>query len=383
LPGASPFHPMPRPPAPRIALPAGWAAARRRLLAWFDRHRRPLPWRADRDPYRVWVSEVMLQQTTVAAVVPYFERFVRTFPTVESLARADEQAVLKQWEGLGYYRRARHLHAAAKKIVAEYVGTMPADPAAWAALPGVGRYILGAVLSQAFELKFPIVEANTLRVLARLFGFRGDPRTGEGKTWVWAAAEAVLPNRRVGDFNQAMMELGALICTPAAPACDACPLATVCGARRLGIQRKIPPAKAPPAAVAVSEVAVAIRNTAGLVLVGRRPATVRWAGMWELPRAEIESGEDPFAAAARIARSLAGLRVRPGGELATIRHTVTRHAITVTAIEAAAGRGVPKSTFYDELRWVAPARLADLPAGTPQRKLFAELARPRRQLRLC
>jgi A/G-specific adenine glycosylase len=374
---------MPRPTAPRIALPAGWPAARRRLLAWFDRNQRPLPWRADRDPYRVWVSEVMLQQTTVAAVVPYFKRFVRAFPTVETLARADDQAVLKQWEGLGYYRRARHLHAAAKRIVTEHRGAMPDDPAAWAALPGVGRYILGAVLSQAFELKYPIVEANTLRVLARLFGYRKDPRAGDGKSWVWAAAAAVLPRKRVGDFNQAMMELGAVVCTPAGPNCNACPLARVCEARRLGVQRQIPPGRTPPIGIGVFEVAVAIRNVAGQVLVGRRPASARWAGMWELPHAELESGEDPAAVAVRIAWSLVGLRVRAGGEFATVRHTVTRHAITVTAVEAAAGRGTPQSTFYDELRWVAPGRLAELPAGTAQRKLFAALARPRRQLRLC
>jgi A/G-specific adenine glycosylase len=373
---------MPRPTS-RIELPAGWPPARRKLLAWFDRHHRPLPWRTDRDPYGIWVSEVMLQQTTVAAVVPFFERFLQTFPTVESLARADEQAVLKRWEGLGYYRRARHLHAAAKRLAADHNGLLPDDPAVWAALPGVGRYILGAVLSQAFERKLPIVEANTLRVLARLFGYRKDPRVGEGKKWVWAAAEAVLPNKRVGDFNQAMMELGALVCTPVAPKCDACPLENICAARRRGLQRTIPPAKTPLAGVAVEEVAVAVRNRSGHVLVGRRPATARWAGLWELPHDATKPNEDPRSAATRIARSFVGLRVRAVCEFATVRHTVTRHAITMTAVEATVGRGKPQSNFYDEWRWVAPARLADLPASTPQRKLFAELARPRRQLRLC
>src|SRR5437764_8126511 len=187
----------------------------RRLLGWFDRHRRDLPWRRDRDPYRVWVSEVMLQQTQVATVVPYFERFLAAFPTLADLAAADEQDVLRLWEGLGYYRRARHLHQAARRLAAEHGGTLPDDPAVWRDLPGVGRYILGAVLSQAFDRKLPIVEANSLRVLTRLFGYRGDPREGVGKKWVWAAAEAVLPAKRAGDFNQALMELGALICTPA------------------------------------------------------------------------------------------------------------------------------------------------------------------------
>src|SRR5918912_1533002 len=213
----------------------------RPLLAWFDRHRRDLPWRRDRDPYRVWVSEVMLQQTTVAAVVPYFNRFVAAFPTVVDLAKAYEQDVLRLWEGLGYYRRARHLHAAARRLVAGHGGRLPDDPAVWADLPGVGRYILGAVLSQAFDRRLPIVEANSLRVLCRLFGYRGDPREGAGKAWVWRAAEAVLPGSRPGDFNQALMELGALVCTPTAPECGECPLAANCVAVRDGLQDQIPP----------------------------------------------------------------------------------------------------------------------------------------------
>src|SRR5437764_753882 len=159
---------------------------RRRLLGWFDRHRRDLPWRRDRDPYRVWVSEVMLQQTQVATVVPYFERFLAAFPTLADLAAADEQDVLRLWEGLGYYRRARHLHRAARLLAAEHGGTLPDDPDVWRDLPGVGRYILGAVLSQAFDRRLPVVEANTVRVLCRLFGETGDPGSGEVRRRLWA-----------------------------------------------------------------------------------------------------------------------------------------------------------------------------------------------------
>ncbi len=374
---------MPRPITPQIELPSGWSLARKKLLAWFDKHQRILPWRNDRDPYRVWVSEVMLQQTTVAAVIPFFERFLQTFPSVQALAAADEQAVLKQWEGLGYYRRARHLHAASKRVVAEHGGLLSDDPAVWDSLPGVGRYILGAVLSQAFDLKFPIVEANTLRVLARLFGYRSDPRTGKGKQWVWAAAEAVLPNKRVGDFNQAMMELGALVCTPTSPRCHDCPLSRICEANRLGLQSRIPPKTKPPAPVAVREVAVAIRDKSGLVLVGRRPAKARWAGMWEFPHGEIEPGEEVVFAAARLVKSLVGLTVIVGSEFAIVTHTFTRFAIRLIGVEARAGRRKPKSEFFDELQWIEPKRLAELPASTPQRKLFAELLKMSRQLRLC
>src|SRR5262245_2491734 len=174
---------------------------RRRLLSWFARHRRDLPWRRDRDPYRIWVSEVMLQQTTVAAVIPYFERFVATFPTVTELAAADEQDVLKLWAGLGYYRRARHLHRAARDLVAAHGGALPDDPDVWRDLPGVGRYILGAVLSQAFDLRLPIVEANTIRVLCRLYGQTGDPASAEVRAWMWERAEELLPQKQVGDFN--------------------------------------------------------------------------------------------------------------------------------------------------------------------------------------
>lgn len=374
-------------PAPPIDLPPGWtgrtlAAVRAKLLAWFDRHRRALPWRADRDPYRIWVSEVMLQQTTVAAVVPYFARFLAAFPTVEALAAADEQAVLKQWEGLGYYRRARHLHAAARRLVAEHGGRLPDDAAVWATLPGVGRYILGAVLSQAFDRKLPIVEANSLRVLARVLGYRGDPREGDGKRWVWAAAEAVLPAKRVGDFNQALMELGALVCTPAAPECGACPLSGQCVANREGLQQAIPPRKSPNALTEVSEVAVVIRD-GDRVLLCRRPAdAARWQNMWEVPHAVRAEDEDVAAAAVRVAKELTGISVEVGSELLTIKHGVTRFAITMVCVEAVRRRGAFAPGFYAEATWVTPGELAAYPVSAPQRRLMTALANPDRQHRL-
>ena len=355
---------------------------RRKLLAWFDRHRRDLPWRADRDPYRIWVSEVMLQQTTVAAVVPYFNRFVAALPTVADLAAADEQRVLKLWEGLGYYRRARHLHAAAKRLVAEHRGTLPDDPAVWADLPGVGRYILGAVLSQAFDRKLPIVEANSLRVLARLFGYRGDPREGEGKAWVWSAAESVLPAKRAGDFNQALMELGALVCTPMAPDCPACPLAADCVANRAGLQAAIPPPKKAKAITAVSEVGVVVRG-GGRVLLCRRPADAgRWQNMWEVPHAVRHVGEETDAAAVRVVKELTGFDVEPRGELMIVKHGVTRYAITLVCVEAAVRGGAFASGFYAAAEWPTPDRLGDYPVSSPQRKLMTELANPHRQPRL-
>lgn len=365
-----------------LSLPAGWtprtlAGLRRRLLAWFDANRRDLPWRADRDPYRIWISEVMLQQTTVAAVVPYFERFLAKFPNVQSLAAAEESEVLKLWEGLGYYRRARHLHATARTVANEHRGVFPDDPETWKQFPGVGRYILGAVLSQAFERRLPIVEANSLRVLARLFGYPGDPREGPGKVWVWRAAEAVLPKARVGDFNQAMMELGALVCTPRAPACGECPFAKDCIANRTRSQLAIPPAKKSPVTVQVREVAVAIRHR-GKYLVGRRPADAsRWANLWEFPHGDWRPGESLDAAAARIALELTGLTVLAGDEIGTVKHGVTRFAIEMSAVQASRVGGSVRSEFFAETRWVTETELSELPTSTPQRTLFRSLTSKR------
>ena len=355
---------------------------RRRLLAWFDRHRRDLAWRRDRDPYRIWVSEVMLQQTTVAAVGPYFERFVAAFPTVTDLAKADEQDVLRRWEGLGYYRRARHLHQAARRIVVEHGGRLPDDPAVWADLPGIGRYILGAVLSQAFDRRLPIVEANSLRVLCRLFGYAGDPRSAEGQKWLWDTAQRVLPLKRVGDFNQAVMELGALVCTPAAPKCAACPVAAECVARAKGLQDVIPRKAARPAVTQVHEVALAIRR-GPRVLLARRPAdATRWANMWEFPHAELEPGETCEAAAERLLQPLTGLSAALGSELLTVRHGVTRFRITLVCLEAEYRGGKFRSEFYDRGIWLRPAELAEYPVSVPQRRLARAVAAAVRQRRL-
>ena len=213
---------------------------RRRLLTWYAKHARDLPWRRSRDPYRVWISEIMLQQTQVATVRDYFTRFMETFPTVHELAAADETDVLRAWEGLGYYRRARQLHAAAKQLVAEHAGEFPSDPAELQALPGIGRYTAGAIASIAFDKRAPILEANTIRLFSRLIAYRGNPHSTAGQRVLWQVAEEILPQKRVAHFNQALMELGSLVCTPVAPKCDECPLATVCAAKAAGLQQEIP-----------------------------------------------------------------------------------------------------------------------------------------------
>jgi A/G-specific adenine glycosylase len=338
------------------------------VLAWFQRHRRDLPWRQTRDPYRIWVSEIMLQQTQVATVVPFYHRFLDAFPTVFTLAAADEQQVLRIWEGLGYYRRARHLHQAARQLVAKHGGRLPDDPEVWGQLPGVGRYTLGAVLSQAFDRRLPILEANTIRVLCRLFGVRQSPKQTAVRRQLWHHAEQLLPAKRVGDFNQALMELGALICTPTAPCCGRCPLAAVCEARRLDMQETVPLRLQSPEPVAVAEVTVVVKRGTR-VLVVQRPDAGRWANLWEFPHDKLHDGENHLAAAKRMLATLTNVVAEVKGPLTTLTHTVTRYSITLVCLEAMYRRGNFKSKHYQQGRWLKPAQLAHLPFSSPQRRL--------------
>jgi A/G-specific adenine glycosylase len=333
-----------------------------------------LPWRSHRDPYRIWVSEVMLQQTTTAAVIPYYERFLAAFPTVEALAQADEEDVLRLWQGLGYYRRARHLHAAARTLVQQHGGRLPDDPALWRSLPGVGRYICAAVLSQAFDRRLPIVEANSLRVLARLYGYAGDPRQGAGQRWVWRAAEALLPVQGVGDFNQALMELGSLVCTPRQPRCAQCPWQRWCRAWQQGKQDRIPPAPSRPVPVEVHELAVLIRNGPRLLLCQRPAEAKRWPRLWEVPHAEIASWDDAHAQLPQLIRGATALEVRPLQSLTTLCHSVTRFRIHLHAWSAQYLRGAFRSDFYVASAWITPQELDRFPLSSPQRRLLEKQA---------
>jgi A/G-specific adenine glycosylase len=320
---------------PASATPDWRRRLTRRLLDWFDRHARPLPWRASRDPYHIWLSEVMLQQTQVATVIGYYQRFLKALPTIADLAAADEQQVLKLWEGLGYYRRARQLHAAARHICQQHGGEFPSEREAVRQLPGVGRYTAGAVLSIAFDAREPILEANTIRVLSRLLAYRADPRSTLGQQHLWQAAAAWLPRRRAGAFNQALMELGSEICTPRDPQCHACPVARLCPTKAAGLQTAIPPPQRKPQIQPVHQAALVVRQQDGRILLVRRGHGERWAGLWDFPRFELNVGTaSPVEYLEQQADELVGGRVSLDRRILTLRHGVTRFRITLDCYTA-------------------------------------------------
>lgn len=341
---------------------------RRWLLSWFAKNKRDLPWRHSPNAYRIWVSEVMLQQTTVKMATPHFERFLTAFPTVEALAAADETQVLRQWEGLGYYRRARGMHAAAKQIVTQHSGEFPRDLIALQKLPGIGRYTAGAIRSMAYNLPAPILETNTMRLFARLVGYRGDPTKSAGQKILWSVAEDILPRLQVSLFNQALMELGSLICTPSDPKCENCPVASLCEARAAGLQDVIPPPAVKQKFTSVREAAVIIRKN-GHILVRQCGEKERWAGLWDFPRFEI-TGEGPLFVSKEIqtkVRDLTGITAEPGGLLTTIKHGVTRYRITLDCYAAQYRSG--RVSAHKNVRWIRVKELSNLPLSTTGRKL--------------
>jgi A/G-specific adenine glycosylase len=327
-------------------------ALRRALLRWYGRHRRTMPWRGARDPYRVWLSEVMLQQTRVATATPYYRAFLGRFPTVAALARAREADVLAAWAGLGYYRRARHLHAAAKLVVREHGGRVPGEPAAFARLPGVGRYTAGAVLSIAFDRALPVLDGNVARVLSRLRALPAAVREPRGAKALWALAAALVPARRPGDWNQALMELGATVCLPRSPRCAGCPVRRWCRALALDRVAELPPVPARRAGEKVRQAVVRIERR-GLVLVARREGPLL-AGLWEPPAVELAPRR---AARPALRARLAGLglavRLSPTGR--SVRYTITHRDITA---EVWLGVLVGGARLPAGLRWVDPRRPA-------------------------
>ena len=339
----------------------------RRLTAWYDRSQRRLPWRVDDrtavpDAYHVLVSEAMLQQTQVAAVIPYFNRFVQRFPTMAALAGAQEQEVLRLWQGLGYYSRARNLHAAARTVTEQFDGQLPRERDELLKLPGVGRYTAGAVASIAFGRRAPILDGNVTRVLCRIDKIESDPREKQTQVLLWRRAEEILPRRRVGTFNTALMELGATVCIPRSPQCLICPVRGHCEALAAGVQERIPAPRAARPTPLVHRAVFCIRR-GDQWLIEQRPPRGRWAGMWQFVTVETDGKTAPATLA-----KLLPVRTNSARPLGTITHGLThrRYHFDVFACDIVAGEEPADST---PRAWTALAGLADYPLPRPHVKV--------------
>jgi A/G-specific adenine glycosylase len=334
-------------------------ALRARLLEWFCANGRELPWRSTRDPYRVWVSEVMLQQTQVRTVVPYFERFTDRFPDVATLAAAADHDVIKAWEGLGYYARARNLHRAAGEVVCDHGGVIPGDPAAFRALPGVGEYICAAVQSIAFGHALAAVDGNVRRVLARLFAIDHPAGPASSRSLFAGAADSLLDPKRPGDFNQAMMELGALVCRPASPRCEECPINAHCEAYREGSQDRLP-VKQRKRPVPEHRVAVGVVVGRGeRMLITRRPDRGLLGGLWEFPGGKIREGESPEDAVVREIKEEAGIDVEVTGYVTRVKHAYTHFKVDLEVYRCRPlGEEAVTLNGPTDHRWIAREEIA-------------------------
>lgn len=342
------------------------------LLAWFDvGGRHDLPWQHPRAPYRVWLSEVMLQQTQVRVVIPYFERFVAALPDVRALASAPLDDVIALWSGLGYYARARNLHAAAKACVELHDGDLPRDLDALMALPGIGRSTAGAILSQAWGDRFPILDGNVKRVLARVHGIEGWPGLPAIEKRMWAIAEAQLPDARMADYTQAQMDFGATLCTRADPACVLCPLQTQCVALRDGRVAELPTPKPGKPLPERRALMLWIEDEAGQVLLQKRPPTGIWGSLWSLPE-----HADHDAARAWFAEHVSA-DFDAAEPLAPIAHGFTHYRLQIQPLRwrpTTPRFGVRDNDAPAELRWIARDSLATLGLPSPVRKLLEALS---------
>lgn len=351
-----------------------------RLLRWYRHHARALPWRTQRNPYRVWISEVMLQQTRVDSVIPYYRRWMTSFPTVQSLARASESEVLAIWEGLGYYARARNLRQAARRVVTKYGGDIPADLESLRSLPGIGRYTAGAIASIAFGLDTPVLDGNVRRVLARVFDVSLPADSGAGERQLWRLAEQNLPPGRAADYNQALMDLGATVCLPRDPDCAHCPLRRGCQALEHGTtdSRPVLRARRP---TPVYDLGAAVVLQRGRVLLAKRQSEGLLGGLWEFPNARITSvirGGKPSVGFAAGVAHFYGLRVRPDGLLRQVSHAYTHFRVRVQAHSCELIALRPKRG----LRWVRLADLAGYPMGKVDRQIALSLTCSGRRLDL-
>lgn len=352
-----------------------------RLLDWFAANGADLPWRDDPKPYRIWLSEIMLQQTRLETVLPYYRRFLGAFPDIESLAKAPLDAVLKQWEGLGYYSRARNLHRAAQIVVAQHGGELPQTAHDLQKLPGIGPYTAGAIASIAFGQAAPAVDGNVTRVIARLLDMDADIAQSATKRKLWDIARDWLPHDRPGDFNQALMQLGQLVCRPRTPLCGDCPLADDCLALRNGAV-ELRPVRAKRAKIPHFDVAAGlIRGEDGRLLIAQRPLDGLLGGLWEFPGGKCEPGESLPDCLRRELREELAIDVEVGDCVAVAQHAFTHFRITLHAYEcrylgAQPPYAQPQKIGVRDWAWVDENELARYSFGKADRVVIAGLAKP-------
>jgi len=344
------------------------------ILAWFHENARELPWRTSYYPYHVWISEIMLQQTQMDRAVDYFNRWVARFPDIASIATASEEEVLKLWEGLGYYARARNIIRCANILLAAYKGKLPADHDLLLELPGIGKYTAGALMSIAFNKEYPLVDANIERVFARLFNLTKPVKESKTRAFIWQKAEELLPRGRAREFNQALMELGALVCIARNPRCRICPIITHCQACSLDLVAQRPVLTAPPKTIFI-EMATGILAHEGKILLQKRKAQGVWANLWEFPGGRLEPGETPEMALVREYMEETELAVGNLKKITTVQHSYTIYRVSLhcyfcTLLQV---RFEPVLHAAQEYRLVPPGELSDyaLPAG--HRKLIDHL----------
>ncbi|MEM6445101.1 MAG: A/G-specific adenine glycosylase [Cyanobacteria bacterium P01_D01_bin.123] len=355
-------------PAPDLPYPA----MRQRLLSWYAQHGRSLPWRDTRDPYAIWVSEIMLQQTQVKTVLPYYQRWLAALPTIADLANAPQSQVLKLWEGLGYYRRARFLHRAAQHICDRHAGKFPTYYDEVLALPGVGRTTAGGILSAAFDRAVPILDGNVKRVLARLIALPVPP--SQATAQLWELSEALLDPARARDYNQALLDLGATLCRPRPPQCDRCPWQSECLAYRDHRQTELPmksPAKPRPHKhIAVAVVFRGDLRNGGDLLIDQRLETSMLGGLWEFPGGKIEPHETPAECAVREVKEEIGIDVELIEPLGTIEHAYTHFSITMRAFMCRHLNGEAQALQCADVRWISPTDIPNFAFPVANQKLF-------------
>ncbi|MFL6276125.1 MAG: A/G-specific adenine glycosylase [Blastocatellia bacterium] len=343
-----------------------------RLLDWFAKHKRSLPWRATRDPYRIWISEVMLQQTQAATVIPFYQRFLEQFPTLAALAAADDRTLMKAWEGLGYYARARHLRAAAQTMLCNHGGKLPRSPEALRQLPGFGPYTAAAVASLAFGADCAAVDGNVLRVLARVYAVDADIRRATTRRRVQELADALMPAGRAGAFNEALMELGALICKPKRPLCHECPIRRFCRAFQEGHATAFPVKSARPA-VPHHEIAIGVVHRNDKVLIALRPAEGLLGNLWEFPGGKRQPGETLAECCRREIKEETSLDVEVGESFAVVPHSYSHFRITLHAFHCHYKGGRAAARFSQAVRWVNPDELDDYAFPKANKEIIAQL----------